>query len=141
MNIKKSQNYLSATGGTIDGTVIGGTTPEAGSFVESVITHGATETATAISLYGDIHKITGAYVVTLPSAVIGMGGVFRASTAATFSVNPNDSDHFEMYDGTVLDAGDSIASGGTKNEFVQIYCESANTWIVVGINGAFTDAS
>ena len=106
-----------------------------------IVTHSATENVTAATMKGSVHKITGAYVVTLPAAVIGMGGVFRASTAATFSVNPNNSDHFEMYDGTVLDAGDSIASGGTKNEFVQIYCESANTWIVVGINGAFTDAS
>ena len=139
MNIKKSQNYLSATGGTIDNTVIGGTTPAAGSFVESVITHGATGTATAISLYGDVHQITGAYIVTLPAAVIGMSGVFRASTAATFSVKAGASDHFEMYDGTVLDNGDKQTSSGSKNEFIQVYCETANTWITIGINGAFTD--
>jgi len=105
----------------------------------SINSHSATEAVTAATMYGDVHKITGAYTVTLPTAVIGMSGTFRASTAAAFSVKAGAADHFEMFDGTVLDAADKITSGGTKNEFVTVYCESANTWIVIGQNGAFTD--
>ena len=107
----------------------------------TITTHSATENVTAATMYKGVHKITGAYTVTLPSAVIGMSGVFRSSTAAEFSLDCNGSDHFEMYDGTVLDAGDKQTSSSTKNEFLYVYCESANTWITLGINGAFTDGS
>jgi hypothetical protein len=105
----------------------------------NITSHSATEDVTAATMYGNVHKITGAYTVTLPAAVVGMSAIFRASTAAAFSVDTNAADHFEMFDGTVLDGGDKITSSGTKNEFVTIYCESANTWIVIGQNGAFTD--
>ena len=118
---------------------IGATTPAAGYFVEQITTHGSTENVAASTMYGNIHVITGAYTPTLPAAVIGMSGLFRASTAATFSLDCNGSDHFEMYDGTVMSAGEKQTSGGTKNEFIYVYCESANTWITVGINGAFTN--
>lgn len=106
---------------------------------ENVTSHSATEAVTAATMYGNLHKITGAYTLTLPSAVIGMSAVFRASTATAFSVKAGASDHFEMFDGTVLDAADKQTSGGTKNEFIQIYCEVANTWITCGISGAFSD--
>ena len=118
---------------------IGGTTPGAGNFLVTTTSHGATEAVTAATMYGNVHKITGAYVVTLPAAVVGMSGTFRASTAAAFSVDCNGSDHFEMFDGTVMSAGEKLTSSATKNEFVTIYCESANTWIVIGQNGAFTN--
>jgi len=104
-----------------------------------IVTHSATENVTAATMKGSVHKITGAYVVTLPAAVVGMSGVFRASTAAEFSVKAGGSDHFEMFDGTVISDADKITSGGTKNEFLQIYCESANTWIVIAQNGPMTD--
>jgi len=104
-----------------------------------IVTHGSTEAVTAATMKGSVHVITGAYVVTLPDAVIGMSGVFRASTAAEFSVKAAASDHFEMFDGTVISNADKQTSGGTKNEYIYIYCESANTWITIGINGAFTD--
>jgi len=133
---------------------IGDVTPDAGYFTTvsasgiitatggvkpTITSHSATEAVTAVTMYGNVHRITGAYVVTLPAAVIGMSGTFRASTAAAFSVKAGASDHFEMFDGTVLDAGDKVTSSAAKNEFVQIYCESANTWIVIGQNGAFSD--
>ena len=119
---------------------IGGTTPGIVNNVETPITHSATEAANAADMYGRVHKITGAYVVTLPAAVVGMSGVFRASTAAEFSVKAGGSDHFEMFDGTVISDADKITSSSGKNEFVQILCESANTWIVLAQNGAFTDS-
>ena len=118
---------------------IGETTPGAVYSVLQVTSHATTEAVTAATMYGNVHKITGAYVVTLPAAVVGMSGTFRASTAAAFSVDCNGSDHFEMFDGTVMSAGEKLTSSATKNEFVTIYCESANTWIVIGQNGAFTN--
>jgi len=105
----------------------------------TITSHSATENVTVASMYGNIHVITGAYIPTLPAAVIGMSGLFRASTAAEFSLDCNGSDHFEMFDGTVMSAGEKQTSGGTKNEFIQVYCESANTWITIGQNGPFTN--
>ncbi len=118
---------------------IGGTTPTAVYSVLQVTSHGATEAVAAATLYGNVHKITGAYVVTLPAAVVGMSASFRASTAAVFSVDTNGADHFETYDGTVLDAGDKLTSSGVKNEWIDIYCESANTWIVRRQSGVIID--
>jgi len=142
--LPSSEDSADITGGTIDNTAIGGTTPAAGTFTTfkadiTIITHSATENVTAVSMKGFVHVIDGAYVVTLPAAVVGMSGVFRASTAAEFSVKAGGSDHFEMFDGTVISDADKITSGGTKNEFLQIYCESANTWIVIAQNGPMTD--
>lgn len=118
---------------------IGETTPGAVYSVLQITSHSATEAVTAATMYGNVHKITGAYTVTLPAAVVGMSGTFRASIAAVFSVDTNASDHFETYDGTVLDAGDKLTSSGVKNEWLDIYCESANTWIVRRQGGVFID--
>ena len=120
--------------------VIGDTVPATSLAAKETITsHSATEAITVITMYGNIHRITGAYTLTLPSAVIGMKAVFRVVTAAVFSLKAGASDHQEMFDGTVLDNGDKQTSGGTKNEFIEVYCETVNTWITVGINGAFSD--
>jgi hypothetical protein len=101
--------------------------------------HGATEAVAAATMYGNIHQITGNYTVTLPAAVVGMSATFRASSAAAFSVDTNAADHFEDYEGTALDAGDKLTSSGVKNEWIDIYCESANTWIVRRQGGVIID--
>ena len=103
--------------------------------IETITSHSATESVIAATMYGDIHKITGAYTLTLPAAVVGMSATFRVTTAAVFSIDCNASDHFEMFDGTVLGAGNKQTSGGTKNESIQVYCEVANTWITMDQNG------
>ena len=105
----------------------------------TITTHAGTEAVDATTMYGNLHRITGAFTVTVPAAVVGMSATFRATTAVAFSVDCNGADHFELFDGTALTAGHKITSGGTKNEFVTVVCESANTWIIVGINGVFTD--
>jgi hypothetical protein len=103
-----------------------------------ITSHDETEGATAATMYGNVHKITGAYTVTLPAAVVGMSGIFRATTAAEFSLDCDGSDHFEAFDGTVGGAGKKLTSSGAKNEWLSVYCEVANTWIVIGQNGVFT---
>lgn len=104
-----------------------------------IVTHSQTEAALAVNMYGCLHRITGAYTLTLPAAVIGMSAVIRSTSAAAFSVDCNGSDHFELFDGTVLADGNKITSSGAKNESVTIICEVANTWIIVGQSGAFSD--
>ena len=105
----------------------------------NIVVASSTGNVAVSTMDGGVEKITGTYTRTLPAAVVGMHGLFRASTAAAFSLKAGASDHFEMFDGTILDAGDKQTSGGTKNEFIQIYCETANTWITIGINGPFVD--
>jgi len=132
-----------AAPGTIGGTIPGAGYFTTGNFTGQVdikattTSHAATEAVTAATMYGNVHKVTGAYTVTLPAAVVGMRGYFRASTAAVFSIDTNAADHFEDYEGTVYAAGEKLTSGGTKNEAVEIYCESANTWIVKWQRGVF----
>jgi hypothetical protein len=107
--------------------------------MENITSHSATEAVTAATMYGNIHKITGAYTLTLPAAVIGMSGIFRATTAAVFSIKAGAGCHFEMIDGTVLDNGDKQTSGGTKNAWLHIHCETANVWITSGQHGTMED--
>ena len=104
-----------------------------------VVTASFTGDVAVSTMDGGVEKITGTYTRTLPAAVVGMHGLFRASTAAAFSLKAGASDHFELFDGTILDAGDKQTSGAGKNEFIQVYCEVANTWITISQNGAFTD--
>ena len=105
----------------------------------NVVIASSTGNVAVSTMDGGIEKITGAYIRTLPVLVEGMHVLFRASTAVAFSVKAGASCHFEMFDGTVLDNGDKITSGGTKNEFLHIICETANVGIVIGQNGAMTD--
>lgn len=105
----------------------------------SIVVVSSTGDVAVSTMDGGVEKITGAYTRTCPAFVVGMNALFRASTAAAFSIKAGASCHLEMFDGTVLDNGDKISSGGTKNEFLHIVCEVANVGIVIGQNGAMTD--
>jgi hypothetical protein len=103
-----------------------------------ITTHGATENVTAISMFGNVHRITGAYVLTLPAAVVGMSGIFLATTAAVFSVDCNAADAFSLA-GTALTAGNKLTSDGYAGTFVEVTCTIANVWTVTNTGGLFVD--
>lgn len=100
--------------------------------------HAATEAATAATMYGNFHNVTGAYTVTLPSAVVGMSATFNATTAATYSLDCQSADHFVLA-GTALTAGNKITSSGFAGDQVEVICTAANTWTVKHISGVFID--
>jgi hypothetical protein len=103
-----------------------------------ITTHATTEAVTAISMYGNLHRITAAATVTLPAAVVGMSGIFLATTAAVFSVDCNAADHF-LLGGTALTNGNKISSDGFAGSFVHITCSVANEWVVTNTGGLFID--
>jgi hypothetical protein len=108
-------------------------------FASGIVTsHGATETATADTLYGNTHLVTGAYTVTLPAVSVGMKGRFLATTAATFSVDCNAADHFVL-GGTALTAGNKVTSDGSAGAFFEFEVISANTITITFSNVTFTD--
>ena len=61
-----------------------------------IYTHAGAEAASAVSMYGGWHNVTGAYTITLPAAVIGMSGTFTATTGAVMTLDCNGADHFDL---------------------------------------------
>jgi len=93
----------------------------------------------AANMYGHIHRVTGAYTLTLPTGAIGMNATFRATTASTFSVKAGASDNF-ILTGTALDNGNKITSVGNAGDTVSIYWDDVvDAWIADSMNTLFTD--
>jgi hypothetical protein len=89
-------------------------------------------------MYGNTHLVTGAYVVTLPAAVVGMSAIFQATTAAVFSVDVQAADSIVLA-GIALTAGNKASSDGFAGSFIKVTCTSANTWRVTDVGGLFVD--
>jgi len=130
-------------GGTIDSTVIGGTTSAAGTFTDllglvPVITISANTVLTAAQCKGQIILITGNYTATLPAVVIGGLVTLRATTAAVFYGKANANDRI-ILSGVALDDGDKTASPGNAGDQITYWGDSAAGWTVVGMIGGHTD--
>lgn len=104
-----------------------------------IITHGATEDVNSVHMGGQIHKITGAYVLSLPLAVAGYFGSFFASTAAIFSLDLKTGTDVIVLNGTALAAGNKATSGGTLGAKVFVECTEAGYYRITSIVGAFVD--
>jgi hypothetical protein len=90
-------------------------------------------------LKGQTIRVTGNYTPTIPAATVGLHAVFEATTAAIFSIDPSvGTDTIEL-DGTVLAAGNKIASNGAKRASVYVKCEVNGAWIVRTIVPTFAD--
>ena len=118
---------VAITGGTINGTPIGATTPAAGTFTDlagnvAVITDSATGNVTAAQMKGQTHRITGAYTLSLPTAAAGYKAKFRATTAAVFSLDVVTGTDVIRLNGNPLSAGYKVTSDGTINNTIE--CES-----------------
>lgn len=94
-----------------------------------ITTHSATEAATSATMYGDTHRVTGAYTITLPAAVVGMNATYRATTAAVLTLDEDAADSFVL-NGAAGTAGNKIASSGVAGESVYVECTIANQWDV-----------
>lgn len=124
--------------GTLDSVTVGATTPGAVYSVSQVTTHSATEAASAASMYGNDHLITGAYVVTLPTAVLGMTATFETTTAAAASLDCAGTDLF-ILSGIALTAGYKITCDAAAGNKVKVVCKQATKWHVVDTAGAWID--
>lgn len=131
-------------GGTIDGTTIGGTTPAAGTFTDlagnvAVVTHNATEGTTAPYMKGQIHVVTGAYTISIPTIAIGHQADFIASTAAVMCVDVTTGTDILILNGTALTAGNKACTDGSINAQFRLKCPIAGKCTINSIVGLAVD--
>jgi hypothetical protein len=105
----------------------------------TLVTDSGTGNIDASNMYGQIHRVTGAYTLTLPTGAIGMNASFRATTASTFSIKAGASDNFIML-GVALHDADKITSVGNAGDTVSIYWDdTVSAWIADSMNCLFAD--
>jgi hypothetical protein len=103
------------------------------------VTHSASETATAATLYGATHLVAGAHTVAFPAGLsVKMHGRFYATTAAVFSVDCDGADHFVL-SGTALTAGNKVTSDGSAGAYFDWEVTAANTITIFFSNVTFID--
>lgn len=134
----------SGSGGTIDSTIIGSTTPAAGTFTDlagnvPIITQGATGNVTAAQMKGQTHVVTGAYTLSLPTAVVGYRATFYASTAAVFGIDVVTGTDGIILNGTALTAGYKAVSDGTINAECYVECRVTGKYTLTAVQGIFVD--
>lgn len=137
-------NNVAITGGSINGTTIGASTPAAGTFTSvaapvSVITDSATGNVTPAQMQGQTHVITGAYTLSLPTAAVGYNATFMASTAAVFSIDVVTGTDVIVLNGNALTAGNKITSDGTIYAECYVECNLAGKYIITTLQGIFID--
>lgn len=103
-----------------------------------IVSHSATESATADTLYGDVHLVTGAYTVTLPATSVGMNATFCSTTAAVFSIDLTGSDAWTLA-GTALSAANKISSSGAAGECVYFVVTASNVVRTIWTVGVWID--
>jgi hypothetical protein len=122
----------SATLTIIDGTVL--------SNANTITTHNTTEDVTAATMYrGNVHKITGAYTLSLPTAVVGYEAIFYASTVAVYSLDVKTGTDVIILNGTALAAGNKATSGGSQYNQMEVRCNTAGYYIINSIVGLAID--
>ncbi|MFA5322913.1 MAG: hypothetical protein WC373_09595, partial [Smithella sp.] len=135
---------VAVTGGTINGTPIGETTPSTGKFTDLVgyivvITDSATGNVTAAQMKGQTHVITGAYTLSLPTAVVGYKAKFKASTATVYSIDVVTGSDVIILNGTALSAGNKATSDGSIYNEVLVECRVAGKYDVQSQLGLMVD--
>ena len=133
-------------GGTIDGAIIGGSDPEAGTFDDLLalapdISVATDTTLTAAQCRGNIIYVTATATITLP-AVTGDGMIVTvySTTAAAVHVDANSSDRIVL-NGTALDEGDKITSESQAGDFIALHNDTSAGWRTLGRSGIWTDGS
>lgn len=90
--------------------------------------HATSHTLTASECYGAVYYVSASGVtLTLPAVAEGMSITVISNTANTVIVDANASDLI-ILDGTALDDGDSIDSGGTAGEVVVLTYYNSTGW-------------
>jgi hypothetical protein len=126
---------------TVNATTVTADTmsPTALNHLVTLVTDSSTGNVSAANMKGQIHRVTGAYTLTLPTGAAGMNATFRATTASTYSIKAGASNNFILR-GTALDNGDKITSIGGAGDTVSIYWDDVvSAWIADSMNVLFTD--
>jgi len=97
----------------------------------NIITHSATESATAEQMNGQTHVITGEYTIILPTAAVGYNSSFIASTSKAFSLDLVKSTDAFYLNGDLLAAGNKITSDGSIRATVHIIHSAINNCVLI----------
>jgi len=109
-------------------------------FAKSVIlTQSGTEAVTAAEMNGQTHVVTGAYVLSLPTAAVGYRATFIASTAAVFSLDLTTGTDVIYLSQTALAAGNKATSDGTIRAACYVECVLEGFYEVTPLQGVFID--
>lgn len=122
---------VTVTSGTISGVTSTGPA--------SIATDSATGNVTATQMEGQEHVVTGAYVLSLPSATVGLRATFYASTAAAFSLDVVTGTDVIILNGIALAAGNKATSDGTINNTMQVVCRVAGKYVINSLVGLAID--
>lgn len=127
---------------TDDGILYKGTgsaVEEVGAGNVTIITQSATGNITEAQMKGQTHVVTGAYTLSLPTAVVGYRARFIASTAAAFSIDVVTGTDVIVLNGTALTAGNKATTDGTINAEVYVECRVAGKYHIISIIGLAVD--
>lgn len=102
-----------------------------------IVSHDKDSDVTESTMQGNIHRVMGAYTLTLPPARPGLHGLFVAQVASVFSIKASPNDHI-LLGGNELPKGNKISSDGYNSDHVYLRCLNANTWEAEA-SGLFTD--
>lgn len=139
-----SASSVAITGGTINGTTVGATTPAAGTFTTlvgniGVVTQSATGNVATADMKGQTHRVTGAYTLSLPTAAAGYKAKFMATTAEAFSIDVVTGTDVIRLNGTALTAGNKVTSDGTIYNTIECEANTTGSYNCNSIVGLATD--
>jgi len=104
-----------------------------------IVSDSSTSNIAADKMRGQFHIVTGAYTLSLPTAVVGYSATFFASTAAAFSLDVVTGTDVIILNGTALTAGYKATSDGTINASCDVTCAVAGKYIITSTCGLFVD--
>lgn len=120
------------------GAVTGPGTGAMSGFLNKLVA--ATATTITAAQCGSTFYNSGAVQMELPeaSAVLGCTITFVTLNASNFDINPDDADIILPFSGISPSTGDAVRNATLGASFA-VRAMSASQWVVVGINGTYTD--
>ncbi len=84
---------------------------------------------------------TGAIVLTLPAALVGMHYYFRVGAAYELRIDPNGTETISLPSNGVPGAAGKYLAADAVGETVHLVCATAGTWSVFGYTGTWAAES
>jgi len=104
-----------------------------------IVTDSATGNVSASQMENQTHNISGAYTLSLPTAVVGYKAKFVALTAAVYSLDVVTGTDVIILNGTALTAGYKATSDGTIYNEVDVECREAGKYMISSQLGLMID--
>ncbi len=107
--------------------------------VTVVATDTTTATIDAVYMRGHTHRVTGAAVLSLPTAAVGYNGCFVSTTAAVVSLDVVTATDIIILNGVSLTAGFKATSDGSINATICVEAIEAGYYRANAVLGVWSD--